>query len=349
MLTATFEGPPFERGYQHGRQFAAEIRESIRVFCPEDWRSSAGVKELERRLLTSISAQAPHLVLEMAGISKGAGIDFDQITLLNLVLATNDLSSGDVSRTFKLACSAIGFADAEAGPIVGKNCDETPAAAPFYLLETVYPGDGLAYTCISWTGTLWAEAGMNEAGLAFMQTAGPLVPDQDGYGIVCNIAPRPLLEHCRTVPAAVNMLAEMTVAGWGMGMVLADARGNVVAVEKSYASQAVRPAADGVAFCTNHFVEPAMSDTVPIAHEGLVPNSEARYRTLTKLFAERAWPHTPDGLQKALGYHGEEGFVCQHGDAGLHTNYSCIAIPRLRQIWLGDGYPCEGRYTVHQL
>jgi hypothetical protein len=111
----------------------------------------------------------------------------------------------------------------------------------------------------------------------------------------------------------------------------------------------VRPAAQAVAFCTNHFVEAAMAGTVPPAHAGLIPNSEARYRTLTTLFTQREWPHTLDGMKQALGYHGEAGFVCQHGDAGLHSNYSCLAIPRLRQIWIGDGYPCEGRYTVYQL
>jgi hypothetical protein len=125
-----------------------------------------------------------------------------------------------------------------------------------------------------------------------------------------------------------------------MGLVLADTRGDVAAMEKTYDRQGVRPAAEGMTFCTNHFVEPEMAGTVPPAHEGLIPNSETRYNTLKTLFAQGVWPHTLDVVKRALAY---------HGDAGLHSNYSCIAVPRLRQLWLGDGYPCEDRYTIYQL
>jgi isopenicillin-N N-acyltransferase-like protein len=349
MLSITLEGPPFERGYQHGQRFADQIRRTIQTYCPPRWFAAPEVKTLEQRLLGSMCAQFPELVIEMVGISKGSGISFDQITLLNLVLATNDLESDALSSTFKLTCTALGFADGDVGPIAGKNCDESPKAVPFYLFQTVRPDRGMAYMCISWVGTVWAEAGLNEAGLALMQTAGPSAPNQDGHGIVCNIAPRPVIEQCRTTQEAVEMLARMDVAGWGMGAVIADTAGNLVTIEKSYDHHAVMPAQDGVSFCTNHFVHPAMQGMLPIAHEGIAANSVARYGTLTTLFRQLSWPRTGQGLKSALAYHGEAGFVCQHGDAGLYSNYYCIAFPRTRQLWLGDGNPCQGQYTIYHL
>lgn len=348
MLSITLEGQPFDRGYQHGERFASQIGEIIRTYCTDRQLTGAEVRTLARRLLGSTCRQFPELVIEMMGISQGARVDFDEIVLLNLVLATNDLESDAISKFFKLSCSAIGFSDSDVGPGVGKNCDEMLKGAPFYLLETVRPDEGLAYMCISWVGTVWAEAGLNEAGFALMQTGGPSAPDQDGHGIVCNIAPRPVLERCRTTQEAVAMLGRIDVAGWGFSAVLGDTSGAVV-VEKTYKQHAVVPAHEGVVFSTNHFVDRTMQGMLPIDHDGIVPNSEARYRTLATLFTKRAWPQTLDGLKSALGYHGADGFVCQHGEIGYHTHFSCVAIPRSLEILLSDGSPCLGKFQSYRL
>jgi predicted choloylglycine hydrolase len=293
--------------------------------------------------------QFPDLLIEIHGISAGAQIPIEQVSLLNTVLGTNDLESDGASRTFELACSAIGFAESEFGPLVAKNCDENPKAAPFYLFQEVLPERGMKYACIGWVGTVWAEAGLNEAGLALVQTAGPSALHQDGYGIACTIAPRPVIERCRSTDQAIDMLSQMKVAGWGMCAVLADRTGSVTAVEKTSTALAVVPPHDGVVYCTNHFVAPTMQGMLPILHDGLKLNSEQRYLTLSKIFSEGNCPHSFQGIRSALAYHGKDGFVCQHGGAGLQTNYSFIASARNHKIWLGDGHPCQGEYTEFSL
>ncbi len=139
MLYGTFEGTPFERGFQHGQQFKTEIKATLAAYIPPYWGRSAPVRRLQQRLLRSLADQYPDLLVEMTGISQGAGVRFEQILLLNLVLATNDLESDAIAATFKLACSAIGFSDSDVGPVIGKNCDETQKAAAFYLFATVRP------------------------------------------------------------------------------------------------------------------------------------------------------------------------------------------------------------------
>jgi predicted choloylglycine hydrolase len=349
MLSVTLEGTPFERGFQHGKKFAQEIRQEIRTFCPDHWLQSKHVSMLERRLLNSLANRFPELLVEMVGISKGSGISLEQITLLNLVLATNDLDSDAIATTFNLACTAIGIPDSDVGPIVAKNCDERQSASPFYVFQTVYPEENLAFMGISNVGTVWLEAGMNEAGFSLMQTAGPIAPEQDGYGIACNIAPRPILARCRTIGESIAMLKDMYVAGWGMGLVLVDANGDVAVVEKTGDLCAVHCGGTNALFCTNHFTDSTMRDTRQIAHEGLRENSKARYQTLKVLFEDRDWPHTLASVKGALAYHGDAGFVCQHGGANLHSNYSCIAIVQEKKILLGDGYPCQNNYTQHLL
>ncbi len=202
---------------------------------------------------------------------------------------------------------------------------------------------------ISFVGTLWIEGGLNEAGLALMQTAGPIAPNQDGYGVVCNIAPRLILARNRSVKQAVEDIRQMRTAGWGYGAVLADSRGNLSVVEKAYDWCACRPIEAGAGWRTNHFVEPGMERCLPIPHPGLEQNSRQRYTTVETLVTGRDWQSTVDNVQNLLGYHGPAGFVCQHGDSDLFTNYSCIAIARDRKILLGDGYPCEKNYTTYRL
>jgi hypothetical protein len=141
----------------------------------------------------------------------------------------------------------------------------------------------------------------------------------------------------------------MFVAGWGMGAVLADLNGDVVVVEKTGDLCAAKSNNVNVSFCTNHFTDPVMRITEKIAHEGLEENSIARYSTLSILFEERNWPHTLEGIKSALAYHGDAGFICQHGDANLYSNYSCIAIVRDKKILLGDGYPCHNNYSEYHL
>jgi predicted choloylglycine hydrolase len=269
--------------------------------------------------------------------------------LLNLVLATNDLESDVISSTFKIACSAIGFSNTGIGSIIGKNCDERKSFAPFYLFQKVYPKDGLSFMGISNVGTIWLEAGMNEAGFAFMQTAGPIAPNQSGYGIACNIAPRPILSRCHTTDEGLSMLKDMYVAGWGMGIILADLTGKVLAIEKTGDLCAISAVGPDPTFCTNHFVDPQMAVTKPIAHEGLEENSKTRYQTLQSLFHEGNWPQSLEGMKDALGYHSETGFVCQHGDSNAYSNYSCIAIVREKKILLGNGYPCLKNYSEYSL
>jgi predicted choloylglycine hydrolase len=259
------------------------------------------------------------------------------------------LESDAIETTFDLACTAIGLCDSDVGPVVAKNCDERQSAAPFYVLQTIYPEDGLAFMGISNVGTIWLEGGMNETGFALMQTAGPIAPNQNGYGIACNIAPRAVLARSRTNQDSIAMLRDMYVAGWGMGLVLVDAVGSVATMEKTGDLCAVSSGEAGALFCTNHFVDPVMKDTRPVAHTGLEENSKARYETLQVLFEQKDWPHTLEGVKSALGYHGDAGFVCQHGNANLHSNYSCIALVREKKMLVGDGYPCQRNYTEYLL
>lgn len=246
-------------------------------------------------------------------------------------------------------CTGIGFTESDVGPIVGKNCDGPLNTAEYYLLEIVHPHRGNNFVCISWTGTLWAEAGLNDLGFAFVQTAGPTMTGQDGRGIVCCIAPRFLLSKCSTVEEGLNLLKQWTISGCGMGLILVDATGDIAVVEKSHTKQSVTRPEKGIGFYTNHFVTKSMQGMMPLPIEGIAINSENRYQTLKRIFSKHESQLTIQMMEDVLRNHDESGAICRHGQGGSYSLYSSIMVTKRKEIWLTEGLPCQGDFIVHRL
>lgn len=348
MLKVILEGRPFERGFFHGKIFSHEIKHCIEKSCLASWYSSEKVKQLEKNMLSTLSSFYPDSVIEMLGISEGAGVDFKEILLLNLMVGASVPRVDSPTSIFR-GCTGIGFTESDVGPIVGKNCDGPLNTAEYYLLEIVHPHRGNSFACISWTGTLWAEAGLNDFGFAFVQTAGPTMTGQDGRGIVCCIAPRFLLSKCSTVEEGLNLLKQWTISGCGMGLILVDATGDIAVVEKSYTKQSVTRPEKGIGFCTNHFVTKSMQGMMPLPIEGITINSENRYQTLKRIFSKHESQLTIQMMEDVLRNHDESGAICRHGQGGSYSLYSSIMVTKRKEIWLTEGLPCQGDFIVHPL
>ena len=68
-------------------------------------------------------------------------------------------------------------------------------------------------------------------------------------------------------------------------------------------------------------------------------NSRARAENAERLAERLAW--TVDGLKRFLGDHARPGAICQHGQAGLHTSFAVILVPKQRALIAVEGYGCE--------
>jgi len=181
-------GTPYEMGYQHG----AAQREVIRRWVSQEvyGRRILGQGQSCGVLLAQARQMADGLPLEirreLRGIADGAGVSYEDVLLLNLVL--NRLLSQPLTPSSAplaspaLDLQALAFAawppatrpeDALDNTLLGYRL-ESPGQADRlrrHLLAIVYqPAEGQAYATLTWSGQAGAWCGLNQAGLAICTT-----------------------------------------------------------------------------------------------------------------------------------------------------------------------------------
>jgi len=294
-------------------------------------------------MVNSLRSLYPEMVEELEGIAEGSGIPFDDVCTLNFVSAIGALNG----------CTNVIALNTAEGPVLAKTSDIGSDYA-YYCIQRVGPNHGYSYFAISWAGCLWAEVGINSAGLAIGQGSAPTMPGQRGEGIPTLEYPRVILERCSTVAEAIQFCQDTPMTGKGLNIALVDGAGQAAVVEKSGTKSAVRrplvngdnpvPGAvvDGV-YCTNHFLDPEMQGMIPLVIPGtpsLADNSQKRLANVARFFKETPSP-TVDDLVSLLKRSFEEGGLCQHTYPELTTHYSYIVLPSKREMRISQGTPCK--------
>jgi len=179
-------GTPYEMGYQHGAAQRAVIRqwlrdEIYRRAIAQDGQSHAllliQAHELARSLPLEIQS-------ELRGIADGAGLAYQDILLLNLVLNHLPCQTllADETPPVTLNLEALAFAawppathqdDASDETLLGYRLDAPGTAERLrrHLLAVIYqPAVGQSYATLAWSGQVGAWCGLNRAGLAVCAT-----------------------------------------------------------------------------------------------------------------------------------------------------------------------------------
>jgi len=351
MYEITLKGTAYERGYQQGQAFGELMRELFGQ-CPT-WLGDVPHQRVARirdTMVDSLRTLCPEMIEELEGISEGAGMPFDDVCTLNFVSAIGALSG--CTNVIALIRSSEGKQ-----PILAKTSDIGSDYA-YYSMQRVQPEDGYAYLAISWAGCLWAEVGVNSAGLAAGQGSAPTMPGQRGEGIPTLEYPRVILERCGDVAEAIQFCQRIPMAGKGLNISLADKQGDVAIVEKSGTKSAVRrprisplrdtdqvvpgSVVDGV-YCANHFLDLGMQGMLPLTLPGirnLRENSEKRLANVACFFEETSSPTVVD-IVSLLTTDVGEGGLCQQTYPELTTHYVYLVRPSGREILLGRGVPCR--------
>jgi hypothetical protein len=193
---------------------------------------------------------------------------------------------------------------------------------------------------VTWAGTFWTDAIVNEAGLAYVGAS--LSPRYVNWnGVPHTLLARWIAERCATLSEALEALSRFDLMAGGANMTWADARGGLFIAEKVPRSQQLRVPEGSTFFHTNH---PLAQGTIPFVkeREPLLSNSRARLANLARLVPRV--PHTLAGLEALLRDHTEPGAICQHGQALLHTVGAYIIAPAQRRIWMTQGPPCTNEF-----
>lgn len=171
---------------------------------------------------------------------------------------------GDMQRI--LQCSTFivdGQRSETGGPLFGRNLDWPPFGPIEELtLVVIYrPTGKRAFASITYPALLGCSSGINDAGLAL--AALDVYASNDGSskyvptGTPTMLALRRTLEECATVDEAAKFLQGLQRASIWNVAICDKTRGAVLEITPK--NVIVRPAAEGISICTNHFRSPELA------------------------------------------------------------------------------------------
>lgn len=329
------DGPPYERGLEHGRVFGDRIAGMVAYWSP-GWESPPDSERTALlRMKTFVAERFPEIAAELSGIADGAGLPFDAIFHLNC------FNAAPFARA--AACSTILRSAGEGAVLLAKTTDVDAPQRRAMVWRRIRQ-DGAAIAVLGWIGTVWTEVALTSRGLAVGANSAPAPPDQGGWGIPQHFGLYPVLFQCVNVREAVDYLSALPFAGKGLVMGLADAEGGGAIVEKSGALQGVRWLQGAGIVGVNDFETAGMRPlNAPLSAE-MSANCQGRRDRFARHLADATEGDGMDSLLRLLADDQSPGAFCQTGQCHLETAAAVIADPIRGEIWSTGRPPSEDRW-----
>lgn len=355
----TVGGAPYERGYAHGEQLAAEIRTNIDVYDAQyEYRGvdRDAARDDATRFVSLIEDLNEAYAAEMRGIADGSDLDLCEVALLNVRYEVMYSAYSDEAEELATApdrgdltdgCTSFGVLPshtADGHTYVGENWDWKPDLE--LAVVQGRPDEGPAYLGLTEAGIVSAKIGLNEHGVGLAING--LVTDADGddpfrkpFHVRCaeilgashfDDALRPVLTTDR--PCSANFL-------------LGHADGELLNVEAAPSTANYLYPDDGIITHANHF---EVRTHALSTNERRSPNTLFRGERLRRAL-ETASPIEFDDLATGLSDHFSRPMsICRHEDemvepvARSRTNASVVLDLTDRVMYVTDGPPCESDY-----
>jgi isopenicillin-N N-acyltransferase-like protein len=297
------------RGEALGRSWRPEIQASwqgyLRLFTAGG-ADLAKVRDLGSQAVEEITAWAPGLWDEVAGVAAGAQLEPWQAAALNarteLLAHLRPADSGECSTSVYLP-------GAGEPPRTIQTWDWYDHLRGVKLAWLYAPRPGHHVRTFTEFGVL-GKIGVNSAGLGVHFNLLQHVDDGDGVGVPIHLVARRILDEASTTAEAVEIARSARVtASTVITIVTYDGdRSDACAIELSPAGTAVLPAAvDGTLTHTNHFLDPGLA-----AGERLGPVDPDTYARQKQLELRQ------DGLRSADPTRRAQSLLCHAVDgAGL--------------------------------
>jgi hypothetical protein len=321
-------------GLQHGAAFADMIPVAVKRFALDRGWNTAHGRKVIRQVERNLDRVFPESNEEMHAIASAANVDYDDLLAYN--------ACQEIGRS-RVECTNVALAETPQGTIHFKSNDVDEDMKQFHVLQETHPDKGLAFVGVTYVGTTWLNAGVNEAGLTY---GGSSIPNNDSdweNGIPANTFLRYLLQYADSVDAAADLIARTPIMNHGINLMLTDPSGAAIVVERSSTRVAVRRMESHAIWNTNHFLTDEMQPVLKNDGGAAAQNSRDRFTVLERLTAEQ--PHSLDQLMRIARTHTEPADICRH-DALAQSIMGYIMIAQERTLMVSAGYPCENEFEA---
>jgi isopenicillin-N N-acyltransferase-like protein len=302
-------GAPYERGQSYGRQATERIRKGIAHYAQQLQSLSLTAAELSglvRDYLPLIEGFDASYVEEMRGIAVGAGVDFENVVLLNarteiLKLARRPDLRARLQASFAQDGCTVVVVEPPATRnrilIHAQNWDWKHECAETVCVLRVRRDDGPDFLTFTEAGAL-ARAGFNAAGIAV--TGNYLESDRDYSrpGVPLALIRRKVLEQSHL--AMAYQAVYCTQKSCSNNMIVSHRSGLVLDFECAPDETFTLDPVAGLLVHANHFVSPVA--LTKLQDKGLLtmPDSLYRDRRVRSLLTPRLGDLTVEDIQQAL-------------------------------------------------
>lgn len=342
MLYIETKGSHRAMGRQLGEAFADPWRRCIDEFVPwmrddlDTWRPAVG------RVREVIGRHCPELLEETEGIAEAVDVDDDLLLGLRFF--------NEIKGYHDPGCSGLFVADSDRGPLLLRTSDLEPPphiSTDIQCARTSRPDDGPATITVGYL-PLTGAPGLSEHGLAMTGSSMHAKPTPCKDGMPSAVINHRILRDCKTVADVIAYTRDMVMRGKGNVMLIGDAGGGSVMLEKPSGSpivQTPRPATRDWQACSNLCFSPQV---VEAGSANYVHNAWLRYGRISYRLADQPIPRTLAAVMDVAREIAQPGDLV--GDEPkLHTIYAYVIELRNGIMHLAPGHPAHVDFQTLKL
>ncbi|MCK5247814.1 hypothetical protein KAR02_12990 [Candidatus Bipolaricaulota bacterium] len=344
-LRLELDGDPGARGIAYGRAAKNDILANISTYKQRFARGGLAwgdARTASRTFLPAIEAFAPDLLTELEAIAMSAGVELDDLLVLN----------ARTSLIYNLTddCTSIALVPKKNDrcDVLGQNWDNMERLRPV-LLRVTAPGQPILMT-LTEAGTL-AKIGFNEAGVGVCVN-GLGRPGSSEVGSVPLFVFLRRLLGMRTLEAAQDLVLTHHRDAPHNFLIASQAEG-AADIETLYAEAEILAMQSGGVLHTNHVLDARLR-----AIDSRTPsqNSLIRFRRAAELLSGGgAEDRSPERMLAILSDHADEpDSICRHrpttkGGFQVITKHAVVMDLGTMEMRISDGPPCSSRMDTYTL
>jgi isopenicillin-N N-acyltransferase-like protein len=346
----TLHGAPFEIGRAYGEQARdrilphllnqQRIMTALRPGEPEWWRREVGA------YLRPYEDLAPHVVEEMQGLARGAGLAFEEILLLNV----RDELVASHAATVQEACTSFGCHGAvtlDGRPVLGQTKDTAAISQDLYVVTATYQQDRPDLLQMPYAGEL-GVFGLSSSGMSAFGNS--LYVRGRGRGTIPWSLFRRLTLEARSIDEVSALIGRHGIATPG-SLTIGDGTGRVVAVENTDNGHAIVEAQDGILVHANHIDSPGMTagEDYPEPERSASHRRQARLRELLEVEKRRLT--APLAMRCLMDHTNYPRSICRHASCAgdIQTTAALVVEPAAGLLHVVRGQPCRGWTATYSL